>query len=1427
VSEISESTSVGAISAKITADVSGYNAGINSAKAKAKELGEAGKAASTSFGALNTKMRELGASSAQITKINDALKKANPDILRKQIAEVTKEMRALGASSSEIGKVTSELEKSATSSKHTTNEVKALGVAYIGLAVAMTAIISKSVETAATFEQSMANVKAISEATGAEFEKLRNQALNLGATTKFTAAEAADAQALLAQAGMKTNQIIASMPGVLALAAAGQVDLATTASITASALNGFGLAAEDSARVADVLAKSSIDTNADVTDLGMALKYVAPVAAAMGVSIEVAVAAIGELSNAGIKGEMAGTQMRAMLLALASPSKEAAGYMEKLGVSISDSAGNIKPFSTIIGDLQGAFTRLTQVQQADVAATLVGREAASGFLTLIAQGKGTLDNYTASLENAGGTAERVAGVQMDTLKGAIAEMQSALEGVGIVVGDKFAPAIRKVTEVITNVLSGFTNLNPALQSAIIAFATVVPLVLGLAAAVGALSIAFAGLSVSFPILGAISLAIGAVVAGITYLVGGSMEAAAAVKQHDEAQKSLNETLNQSPASRTVSELEDLRAKTEELSTALEKRESVQRRINEIEALGEKGLGTPQLLSEMMDINDELSDMDDKLRGMGYDGVEDATSKLTEMNGAIENSVSALFDEKEAEMADLAAKHQKITAMETTLKRYNELASSQSLDNAQKQELIALTKSLRGEYPQLNASIDDNNRIRIENIDVVSGQIQADRNFITQNAASSKAYMQNLITTTEAQRKAISAQIANYQALISVMQAATGAQQGPVKQKVGGFYNPADELTDMQVKRMSAAEEAKMAEAYKEQERLVGVQREMEDSLAKLTNGEIPTGKITTGAGIDLSDPKKTKTAKAKAAKKEKSAAEIAAELRKKMYDADVATIRYQADMYDWSADQQIASYGKIRIKHKQFLAESVDDERTLNLQVKRLSEDSAKSRYDFSAEWIKKEERQMQDSGKSEIAVAEAKLASWTRVLGRYKKDSDEYKQADEEVYKAHKELINAQETDAKRQYDASNAWITQESRRMEDSGKSESQIAQMKLEAWTRLRDRYAKDSELYKKADEEVYQARKDLKAKTIKLAEELVKVQKSAIDDAKKADLDAIEARKIAYISAQDAKIKAIDDLLAKEEELNIAADFDTQLREKNARIDELASAVGPDGIAEREQAIKDRDKMILDRDRELRKAELNSQKTALQEEKDTQLNAFEAEKNATTAQFDALKSAFDSYSGDIKTIEAILAEFRVSEAGKANSTILAELDTFVSQYNAKMATVSALSGNNDLSEYNANKDAWATAKASGNKSEMDRLSARNEELRKQYGISSDTGKLQAFKDGGVVLGASGSAVPIVAHAGEMFLNAQQQSTLFGMLSGRVSAAPAVSGASNSTSIVNHIDMSVGEVVLTDKADITTLYDERSRIAARTQTLGVKGL
>lgn len=1206
------------------------------------------------------------------------------------------------------------------------------------------------------------------------------------------------------------------MPGVLSLAAAGQTDLATTADIAASALNGFGLSADQAGRVADVLAKSSIDTNADITDLGYAMKYVAPVAANMGVSIEEATAAIGELSNAGIKGEMAGTQLRAILLALASPSKDAAFYMERLGVSIKDSAGNIKPLSTIIGDLQKSFTRLTQAQQADVAATLVGREAASGFLTLIAQGKETLDNYTAGLQNAGGTAKQVADTQMDTLKGATLELQSALEAAGIAVGDKLAPAIRKVAEFVTGLLQGFTSLNPSLQTAIVAFGAATAAVLGLVAAVGALSIAFTALNVSFPILGAITLAIGAVSAGVAALVSESNQAAEAVRKHDEAQKSLNETLSKSPLQNSVEELEALKEKTKELQDVLEKRAAIEERIKELEANGDQSIG-PGIISELDLMRGLLDEIDKELKEMGYDNIDMAKQKFEELTDAVKASVPAMLKAQEAEVAKLATEVEHIDKMRELKKQYDDLSNMEKLSAQQKSQLAGVVEALTKEYPGLIAKLDEENRWHITNVGSLNDLIGAEKASVDASAKAAKDRLNNWKAETEAKLKLAQAQIN----ALEKVERFSFANSAIGKRLPGETGKGLEIIGDMVISGIRAKAQSNANEYRK-------TLNQINQDISKITVGAYDKFKTSQfGSGIDLNKPEKQKKAKAPKKKKEKkgkTAAELAAEARKKAYDADVATIRYQAEMFDWSAEQQIAAYEKLRTKHKQFLKESIEDRRTLDLQIKRLTEDSVKSRYEFSAEWIKKEERRMEDSGKNEVAIAKMKLDAWTRVLMRYKRDSDEYKQADEEVYNARKALARAQENEAKRQYDASAEWIKKEERRMQDAGKSEQDIAKMKLDAWTRVRDRYTKDSDLYKKADEEVYQARRSLVEKTQKLVDESVKKQKAAINDAKKAELDAIEERKKAALADYDARIKAIDDLIAKEAELNVDADFETQLAEKQARADLLSSAVGPEGIQEREDILKEIERMKLEHDRELRKRELESQKDALQDEKDAQSKAFDDEKAATERQYSELAQAFENYSGDIKMIEAAISVFRVNESANANAQILADLDNFVAQYNAKMATIAAVnSRDSDLAEYNANKDAWAAAKARGDADEMARLAARNEELRKKYGITKDTGKLQTFKVGGVVQGSPGEPVPIIAHAGEIVLNPQQQAALWDVLNGGRALAPAT--ATPSQSIVNHIDMSIDKVEVADPDTAEALYNERERVAARLQSQGVK--
>ncbi len=1366
----------------MTAEASQFKVELKTTKKDIADLGKGASDSALSFTKLNTALSNVGASGKQVAKINEALRQANPELLRKGIAEVTKELKNLGATEAEIAKITRELEDSAKGASGLNKEVKTLGAAYAGLAVAMTAVIAKAIETSRTFEQSMANVKAISQATGSEFESLRDQAIALGSSTVFSASQAADAQALLAQAGFRTNDILSAMPGLLDLAAAGQTDLATTADIAASALNGFGLAAEESGRVADVLAKSSIDTNADITDLGMAMKYIAPVAASMGVSIEEATAAVGELSNAGIKGEMAGTQLRAILLALASPTQEAASYMQQLGVSIQDASGHILPLGSIVGQLQGAFARLTEAQQADVAATLVGREAASGFITLIKNGKTTLDNYTSSLQNAGGTAQQVAEVQMDTLNGAINELQSALEGAGITVGDMFAPAIRDVAETITRALIGFNDLNPALQAAIVALPAATVGALGLAAAIGAVAIALKGLQISFPIIGAVSLAIGALVAGISAIASWSNQAAESVRKHDEAQKSLNETLNQSPLNRSVAELEELQKKTEELNGVLHERALLQERLNEMEALAEKGQGTPEMLSEAMDINDELEKMDKKLREMGYDGVEDATAKLAEMKKAAENSTTALFEMRKEEINDLATKKQTLDSVDKLVAKYHELNSKQELDTAQKQELIATVNALKREYPDLNAIMDEEGRIRGQNIDLIETQIQKDRDFINQSVQSQKTYIQNLITTTEQQRKSVEAQIKNYEKLLGAMNALNGARnisegKGPVKSGVSDALKKANPsvsnfLTDTESKQ------SKLNDLYAEQNAFAEQEREMQRALNSLTSGDFSDSSIKNG--INLTKPGK---------EKKEQAGKTAAELRKDAYDAAIATVQYQSEMYDWTADQQIKAYEKVRKQHQKHLKESIEDERQMNLQLKRLQEDSVKSRYDFSAEWIDREERRMEESGKSESEIAQMKIDAWTRVRDRYAKDSENYKQADEELYRAKKELIKLQED------------------------------------------------------AEKEAAKAREERVKEYQKQNDDLVKSELKAIEKAKQADLDAIDKRRQEYLDAQNEKIAAIDELLKKEEELNADADYETQLAEKKARQALLSTAVSPEGRKELADITAEIERMQLEHSRELRKRDLEDQKDKLEDEKDEKEKAYDEEKRLTEARYDALTEALEEHQDDIEFIESAIKDFRISSNKEANDQILSDLDQFVSEYRSRMAEITSLSsaasaggsiggGSSfsqaelDLAEYNANKDDWDAAKARGDKEEMARLSARNEEIRRIYGIEKDTGKLDrlpSFDVGGVIPGPAGTPVPIVAHGGEIYLNPEQQANLFRMLDAPRTPPADRAPAAPQQIIHNTFDMSVGTVEVNDQTDAEILYTERERAARRLATTG----
>ena len=329
----------------------------------------------------------------------------------------------------------------------------AKGVAAIGIGK----IFSEAVKTGMDFEAQMSRVKAISGATGEEFSKLKEQAKQLGADTAFSATQAAEGMENLASAGFTTSEIMEAMPGMLDLAASSGEDLASSADIAASTLRGFGLDAGEAGHVADVLAKNAAATNAAVADTGEAMKYVAPVAKSMGIEFEETAAAIGIMSDAGIKGSQAGTTLRGALSRIAKPTKEMKDTMDELGLSFYDSNGKMKSLTDITEMLETKMSGLTDEQKNQALVTLFGQESLSGMMALMDRGSGEVRKLTDEYKNCDGSAKDMAKTMQDNLSGAVEEFGGSVESLGIEIFENIKGPLKKAVGVGTTEINKLTK----------------------------------------------------------------------------------------------------------------------------------------------------------------------------------------------------------------------------------------------------------------------------------------------------------------------------------------------------------------------------------------------------------------------------------------------------------------------------------------------------------------------------------------------------------------------------------------------------------------------------------------------------------------------------------------------------------------------------------------------------------------------------------------------------------------------------------------------------------------------------------------------------------------------------------------------------------------------------------------------------------
>lgn len=368
-----------------------------------------------------------------------------------EIKEQTEALENLGKEEREVGE---EAEKA------TSGGLTSFGVALGNLAANIISdcinklkeLAAATVEAGMTFESSMSKVEAVSGATADEMEKLRDKAREMGETTQFTAGEAGDALNYMAMAGWKTEDMLNGIDGVMNLAAASGADLATTSDIVTDALTAFGEGAGEAGRLADIMAAASSNANTNVEMMGESFKYAAPVAGALGASMEDTATAIGLMANAGIKASNAGTALRTGFSNLVKPSKQAATYMERYNIEIKKNADGSVDLGATMEDLRAKMDGISETEQAAAASAIFGKNAMSGWLAIINASDADFNKLTDAINNSEGAAAQMSATMLDNLSGDITLMKSAFEGFELTLYDSFQAPLREGVQTITKEL---------------------------------------------------------------------------------------------------------------------------------------------------------------------------------------------------------------------------------------------------------------------------------------------------------------------------------------------------------------------------------------------------------------------------------------------------------------------------------------------------------------------------------------------------------------------------------------------------------------------------------------------------------------------------------------------------------------------------------------------------------------------------------------------------------------------------------------------------------------------------------------------------------------------------------------------------------------------------------------------------------------
>ena len=402
------------------------------------------------------------------------------DALQREIIETEEELRRLQQEAETTSSVLSKIDEAGKKIEKAGDTITGVGKAVMPVSSAVAGLGAVSIKTSADFDSAMSQVAAVSGAVGEDFDALREKAREMGAKTKFSASEAADAMNYMAMAGWKTEDMLSGIEGIMNLAAASGEDLATTSDIVTDALTAFGLSAQDSGHFADLLAAASSNANTNVSMMGETFKYCAPIAGALGYTAEDTAEAIGLMANAGIKSSQAGTSLRTIMTRLQGELELSGEALGDVMIQTANADGSMREFSDIIADCRSAFSKMTESEKAAAAETLVGKNAMSGFLALMNAAPGDIEKLESAISTCSdevdgysGAAEKMAAVMQDNLNGQITILKSQLQELAISFGDALMPAVRKVVTAVQGFVDKLNGMSESQRNTILRIGMIV------------------------------------------------------------------------------------------------------------------------------------------------------------------------------------------------------------------------------------------------------------------------------------------------------------------------------------------------------------------------------------------------------------------------------------------------------------------------------------------------------------------------------------------------------------------------------------------------------------------------------------------------------------------------------------------------------------------------------------------------------------------------------------------------------------------------------------------------------------------------------------------------------------------------------------------------------------------------------------------